>query len=48
MLEDTFERLKIRQEDKLGIMDRAKKILRWWLSRIKPEQRKELTKFGMM
>jgi hypothetical protein len=28
MLEDTFERLKIRQGGKLGIMDRAKKTFR--------------------
>jgi hypothetical protein len=44
MLGDTFERLKIRQGGKLGIMDRAKKLLGWWLSKIKPEQRKRINK----
>jgi hypothetical protein len=45
ILEDTFERLKIRQGSRLGIIDRAtKKFLGWCLSRIKPEQRERINK----
>jgi len=45
MLEDTFERLKRQQRGKLGIMDRmTKKLLGWWLSKIKPEQRERINK----